>query len=365
MERLRPIMLIGTEDRKALIQDIQQQLQVLLEPQDIESQILDYTYFKDGSPDILLPESVRGKHVYIVSDVYSDAPNDTWFVPSVNDRYHESRLLQRTAKVYGAKTVNVIFPAFPYARDDKFDNMGTKASMKRKPNAASMVIQDCYANNLNYVLTQDIHNLATISVPFTGGSMTHFVSLSYGWTIEEVIKRAWLDKDNITLSGTDEWAVRKIDAVCKDLKLPKLVSLKEKDYSKPQGAEKIQVFGDATDRDVVLYDDILDTGWTMIKCLVEIKNKSPRSVNLLISHALFNGDSLEKLLEAHKEWLFDKLYITNSVLKQKVDTFFAEKKYTSFVEIIDLSTIFAHTIESIAKEKDINYNNNEAVLTDK
>ncbi|MBP6256829.1 hypothetical protein KA405_03840 [Patescibacteria group bacterium] len=100
-----------------------------------------------------------------MSDIYSNAKISESFCPSVNDRYFYSRCLQRVAQVFGAKTANVLFPAFPYARDDKLDNMGTKEHMKRKPNAASMIVQDCVTQNINHVITHDIHNLATISVP--------------------------------------------------------------------------------------------------------------------------------------------------------------------------------------------------------
>lgn len=362
MEKLRPIILIWTSDREALITDIKSKLQILLGEQRVEAEILPYTFFKDGSPDMKLEESVRGKHVYIVSDVYSDAANQAWFVPSINDRYFYARCLQRTAQVFGAKTANVIYPTFPYARDDKFDNMGTKEHMKRKPNAASMVIADCITQNLDQVITQDIHNLATISVPHMSGLRTKFVSLAYGWTIEEVIKRAGLDLSNTILSWTDEGALKKIVAVCKDLKLDNLTTIKKKDYSKSQAVDEIQVFGEAEDKDVLLYDDMLDTWGTLLTCLDKIQAKKPRSVNLLITHALFNGTSLDKLLEAHKKGLFTKLYITNAVMRTHLDEFFAKHNYPSFIETIDLSTIFAHTISSIAQEKDINYNNNTPIL---
>ncbi|MBP6257062.1 hypothetical protein KA405_05160 [Patescibacteria group bacterium] len=56
------------------------------------------------------------------------------------------------------------------------------------------------------------------------------------------------------------------------------------------------------------------------------------------------------------------MYITNSVLRTQLETFFEENNYPSFIETIDLSTIFAHTIASIAQEKDINYNNNTPIF---
>jgi len=47
MENLRPIILIGTTDTKELVNAIQKKLQILLSPQQIESELIDYTFFKD------------------------------------------------------------------------------------------------------------------------------------------------------------------------------------------------------------------------------------------------------------------------------------------------------------------------------
>ncbi len=57
----------------------------------MESQVLPYAYFKDTSPNDELPESVRGKHVYVVSDVFSNRKNTQNDPALVDDRYEYSR----------------------------------------------------------------------------------------------------------------------------------------------------------------------------------------------------------------------------------------------------------------------------------
>ncbi len=97
MERIRPILLLWTPDRKELIEKVQKKLQVLLTSQPIETELHEYKFFADWSPNIAVESSVRGKHVYILSDVYSDAPDEEWDTPSINDRYHFSSSFQRVA----------------------------------------------------------------------------------------------------------------------------------------------------------------------------------------------------------------------------------------------------------------------------
>ncbi len=360
MESLRPIKLIWTTDRALLVQDIKERLQVLLAPQPIESELLDYNFFKDTSPDMEVKLSVRGKHVYVISDAFSDSPGDENIpTPSLNDRYHYARSLRRISQVFGAKTVNAILPAFPYARDDKFDAMGTKQSMKRKPNAASMVMGDCLSAWLDHVITDDIHNLSTISIPTGIGFKTKFVSLAYGRMIEDVMYKSGLDRKKTVLSWTDEGALKKVVAVCEDLGLNNLIAFKARDHSKSNSVSKIRVYGSIKNKDILLYDDMLDTWGTMLKCLDEINKKHPNSVTLVVSHGLFNGDCLEKLWEAYEQGKFKKLYITNSVYQEKFEKL---GQKPDWIEVIDISVILAHTISSIAQERDINYNNNFPIL---
>lgn len=47
MNTPRPLLLVSTEDRKELMEDIQKQLQILLNEQKIETEFVPYTFFKD------------------------------------------------------------------------------------------------------------------------------------------------------------------------------------------------------------------------------------------------------------------------------------------------------------------------------
>ncbi|MBP6256830.1 hypothetical protein KA405_03845 [Patescibacteria group bacterium] len=47
MNTPRPLLLVSTEDRKELVENIQKQLQILLNEQKIETEFVPYTFFKD------------------------------------------------------------------------------------------------------------------------------------------------------------------------------------------------------------------------------------------------------------------------------------------------------------------------------
>jgi len=339
----RPIIIIGTDDRKELIVAIQQKLSLVL-LNEVQIELNPQKYFTDKSPNLEIKESIRWKHVYIITDPHSNDANAAGHVSSINDRYMYAKALTKTAMDFGAKTVNQIFPAFPYARDDKYDDIGNSAHTTRKPNLANQVVEEVINDGNDYCITLDLHNPAT----FNRSKTTHFVNLGIGWMFKQIIED--VGKENMVFSGCDEWSLKKIRAIAKDFEVPVLVTLKQKDYSQSQQVDVINVYGDVEGKSVILYDDMIDTWWTLVKTIETMAAKNPTSINVLVTHGLFHGDALHKLDKAHKKWLFNKLYITDTIKR---------KNLPEFIQNIDTSTIFARTIESIVRESGINFNNNE------
>ena len=77
-------------------------------------EIVDYAAFANGETRVSLEQSVRGKNVFVLVDVMSKADTS-----SLNDKYMHTKLLLQTAKNHGAVSVNLLMPAYPYARQDK------------------------------------------------------------------------------------------------------------------------------------------------------------------------------------------------------------------------------------------------------
>ena len=74
------------------------------------------------------------------------------------------------------------------------------------------------------------------------------------------------------MSGTDAGGKKKIEAISKDLHINHITTLKERDYTMDQKVERVAVYGDCEDKDVILHDDMIDTGGTMIQSIREIKS---------------------------------------------------------------------------------------------
>ncbi|MFZ1454193.1 MAG: ribose-phosphate diphosphokinase, partial [Ferruginibacter sp.] len=101
------------------------------------------------------------------------------------------------------------------------------------------------------------------------------------------------------------------------------------------------VIGDVTDRDVVLIDDICDTGGTLVKSAALMKEKGARSVRALCTHPVLSGKAYEN--------------IENSVLEELVvcDTI-PLRGECSKIKVVSTDELFAVTIRNAFENKSIN-----------
>ena len=101
------------------------------------------------------------------------------------------------------------------------------------------------------------------------------------------------------------------------------------------------VIGDVHDKDIVIIDDICDTGGTLAKSAALLKEKGARSVRALITHPVLSGKAYEN--------------IENSALEELVvcDTI-PVKKETKKIKVITVAELFAVAIRNAYENKSIN-----------
>jgi ribose-phosphate pyrophosphokinase len=100
------------------------------------------------------------------------------------------------------------------------------------------------------------------------------------------------------------------------------------------------VIGDVTGKDIVLVDDICDTGGTLVKAASLLKEKGARTVRALITHPVLSGKAYET--------------IENSILEELVvcDTI-PLKHPSSKIKVITVADLFAIAIRNAYENKSI------------
>ncbi len=343
--RQEKVHLIATQDTADFVDKMKQYLCSVLWCDAVSSEVVAYQEDKFGRTMVSLSQSVEWKHTYVVADVNGkkEVPGlRVWY----NDRLIQALLLFDLADKWLAKTVNTALTCFPYSRQDKPTLWWLKERVSREPSSAQFFVDVLEWFGIDYALTMDVHNPAVINNSRT----TKFCNLYTWWFVNhivQILQKEW--KEDIVICPMDEWWLKKVSSISKDLCLPYLTVIKWRDLSKVNTVDIIKVYGDVQGKHIVVHDDMLDTWGSLIKLIKELNALGAASVSIVITHGMFNKDAIEKLQVLKNNGMFDKIYVTNSVYRD-------ESFYPDRVEVIDCSPNFADPIASIVEGKKINYN---------
>ena len=144
--------------------------------------------------------------------------------------------------------------------------------------------------------------------------------------------------ENLTFAAPDVGATNRIREIASYFNAEMVIC--DKHRKRANEISSMVVIGDVTDRDVVIIDDICDTGGTLAKSAGLLKEKGARSVRALITHPVLSGKAYEN--------------IENSVLEELVvcDTI-PMRKESSKIKPVSVAELFAVAIRNAYENKSI------------
>ncbi|HTS75594.1 MAG TPA: ribose-phosphate diphosphokinase [Bryobacteraceae bacterium] len=189
-------------------------------------------------------------------------------------------LLAHTLKKEGARRVTAILPYLAYARHDK--------NKPEESLAAAWLGAIMQASGLDEVITIDVHSERArrlFPIPVR--------SISPAGLFAEALRRCGLA--DATIVAPDEGAIGRSEAVLAALGRSERVPYFEKQRT-AAGITHAELRGAAGSR-VVLIDDMLDTGATLVSASEKLKQSGAREINVMVTHGLFTGARWRKLWE--------------------------------------------------------------------
>ncbi len=229
----------------------------------------------DGEIYVRISADVEGKDVIIVNT----------FAHSPNDMLIETIFLIRTLKDYGVNSVTGVFPYFPYSRG-MFGIRGEADSLE--------IVSDLLKNaGLDRMLVVDFH--AKTDFGF------EVIELTAMHELAKFVEENFEMRDPIVVAP-DEEAVRWAKIVAEDLGLDWIALRKIR-----IDAENVIIVDSVPEevrgKDVLVVDDIISTGGTIVQATKALKRAGCRKVFVACTHAILAGDALRKLLECGVEGL--------------------------------------------------------------
>ncbi len=104
---------------------------------------------------------------------------------------------------------------------------------------------------------------------------------------------------------------------------------------KPNSIERMDLIGDVKDRHVIIIDDMIDTGGTLIKAAELLKNGEAVSVSACITHGVLSGQGHSRIMMSEH---LDKLIISDSIEQEIVN---------HKIEVVSCASAIAATIDAI------------------
>lgn len=271
------------------------------------------TQFSDGEFQPRFDESVRGCTVFIVQSTFPPAEN-----------LLELLLMIDAAKRASAYKVIAVMPYFGLARQDRKDKPRVSIGAKMVANLLESV-------GVDRVMTIDLH--ADQIQGFFDVPVDHLYASSL---FAEHIKG--MNLPDLTISAPDMGGSKRANAYSRHLKSELVLSYKLR--KKPNVVEEISIIGEVKGRDVVIIDDMVDTGGTLAFTAQVMMDRGARSIHAFATHPVLSGPAYERIENSP----ISKLVVTDTIplLRQ-----------SSKIEVLSVAKLLSETIDAVYHNESI------------
>jgi len=269
--------------------------------------------FSDGEMSPSFDESVRGCDVFLVQSTFPPA-----------DNLMELLLLVDAARRASAHYVSVVMPYFGYARQDRKDKPRVAIAAKLVANllsaagAVRLITCDLHAGQIQGFFDFPVDHLdgSAIFVPYLRS----------------------LNLDDMIFASPDVGGVSRARSFAKFFNAEIVVC--DKHRKRANEIASMQVIGDVEGANVILVDDLIDTGGTMCKAAQIIREKGAKSVRAICTHPILSGNSY--------------INIENSMLEELVVSDTIPLRGTSSkIKVLSVAELFSKAIRRIRDHESI------------
>ncbi|MGD9496919.1 MAG: ribose-phosphate diphosphokinase [Armatimonadota bacterium] len=268
---------------------------------------------------VQLHENVRGNDVFIFQS----------FGEAVSDRLMELWLMIDAAKRASADRITAVIPWYPYSKQErKFRG--------REPISARLVADLTVAAGADRVLTMDLHEGAIQG--FFDIPMDHLPNLP---VFLNVFRQEGLSGNNTVIVAPDAGAVERATDVARHLDCGIAVIFKRHPEENLELAHTVETVGDLDGKRVLIVDDFILGGSTLVNAAAEVMAAGATEVNACVTHAIMCGDAPRLIGES----AISRLYIT--------DTIPPRPQLPDNVTVVSVAPLLAEAVQCIHENRSI------------
>ena len=275
--------------------------------------------FADNEVFAVIEENVRGEDVFIIQSTSYPA----------NDNLMELLIMTDALVRASARRITAVMPYFGYARQDR-------KTGGRTPISAKLVANMITRAGAHRVLTMDLH----------AGQIQGFFdiptdNLLATPVLAQDIRENYHKAGDLMIVSPDVGGVVRARSLAKRLD----ADLAIVDKRRPQAGESevMNIIGDVEGRRCILFDDIVDSGGTLINAAQALIDRGATEVSAYISHGVLSGPAVKRVQDGPLK----ELVITDSI-EQPHEVLDCNK-----IRIVSVAALNGEAIRRIANEESV------------
>ncbi len=297
----------------------------IAEHSDIELGTHEERIFEDGEYKVRPLQCVRGRHVFVLSSLYSDPDL------SVNDKLCQLLMFIGALRDASAREVTLVAPYLAYARKDR-------RTKPRDPLSLRYLAEMLEALGTDRVVTLEVHNPAAFQNAFR--CVTEH--LSFSALLLQHLPFMLGQEQTIVIVSPDTGGYKRAQELRQRL---------EKVQTHPVGiafVEKLRsagelfhgrLVGDVAGATALIIDDMIVTGRTLIHAAETLKDQGATRVIAIAAHGVFHSVAKDILNTP----ALDRIVISNSVVPWRLDSSAVRSK----IEMVDIAPFLAETLVKV------------------
>ncbi|MGD0828451.1 MAG: ribose-phosphate pyrophosphokinase [Desulfobaccales bacterium] len=241
------------------------------------------TNFSDGEIRVEISENVRGHDIFVIQSTS----------PPTNRNLMELLIMIDAVKRASARRITAVIPYFGYARQDRKVH-------PRVPITAKLVADLLSTAGAHRVLTMDLHV----------GQIQGFFNIPVDNLYASPIMIPYIREnfqDDLAIVSPDAGGVPRARAYAK--RLTASLGLIDKRRDAPGKAKAMNLIGEVFGKEVVIMDDIIDTGGTLSEAAAVIMQRGALNVNACCTHAVLSGPAVKRVMESP----LNRLVVTDTI----------------------------------------------------
>lgn len=268
--------------------------------------------FSDGEIEVNIGEVVRGSDVFVVQSTCTP----------VNDNLVELLIMIDALKRASAGRITAVIPYFGYARQDR-------KAKARDPISAKLVANLITTAGADRVLTMDLH--APQLQGFFDIPVDHLLGVP---VLATYLCEKFSNTEDLVAVSPDVGSVTRTRKLAEWLDIP--IAIIDKRRPKANVSEIMNVIGDVANKRVIIVDDLLDTGGTIVNAAKALSEMGATEVYATCTHAVLSGPAIPKIINSP----IKELVALNTI------SLTPEKQLPNIVQL-SVASLFAEAIERI------------------